>query len=103
VFPDGELHEVGTVGSILQEAGLEARYLESLGEHHALTLRRWVSNLEASWQEATDLVGECRARVWWLYMTACALGFERGDIQIHQMLAVRAVDGRSSFPLRPSY
>ena len=49
VFPDGELHEVGSVVSRIQNAGFEARHVEGLREHYALTLRAWVRNLEASW------------------------------------------------------
>ena len=52
VFPDGELHEVGAVVSRIQAAGFEVRHLESLREHYPLTLRRWVQNLEDSWDEA---------------------------------------------------
>ena len=40
VFPDGELHEVGTVISALQDHGLEVRHMENLREHYALTLRQ---------------------------------------------------------------
>ena len=47
VFPDGELHEVGTVVSAMQQDGFEVRHLESLREHYGLTLRAWVANLEA--------------------------------------------------------
>ena len=39
VFPDGELHEVGTVVSMMQDTDFEVRHLESLREHYALTLR----------------------------------------------------------------
>ncbi|MEZ5141500.1 MAG: cyclopropane-fatty-acyl-phospholipid synthase family protein [Acidimicrobiales bacterium] len=103
VFPDGELHEVGTVVSMLQEAGFEVRHLESLREHYALTLRAWVANLEQAWDEAVREVGEGRARVWRLYMAACALGFEHGSTQVHQVLAVAPDDGRSGMPLRPCF
>jgi cyclopropane-fatty-acyl-phospholipid synthase len=103
VFPDGELHEVGVVVSMLQETGFEVRHVETLREHYALTLRRWVSNLEKHWDEAVADVGGGRARVWRLYMAASALGFERGDLQVHQVLAVRADEGRSGMPLRPSF
>jgi cyclopropane-fatty-acyl-phospholipid synthase len=102
VFPDGELHEVGVVVSMLQEAGFEVRHVESLREHYALTLRHWVANLEANWAEAVVDVGAGRARVWRLYMAASALAFERDDLQIHQVLAVRPTDrGDSGLPLRP--
>ena len=77
VFPDGELHEIGSVVSTIGSAGLEVRHVEDLREHYALTLRSWVGNLEAGWDEAVVEVGEPRARIWRLYMAACALGFER--------------------------
>ena len=104
VFPDGELHEVGRVTSVIQDAGFEVRHLESLREHYALTLRRWLANLEAHWDEAVDEVGEERARAWWLYMAGSSVFFDVGRLQIHQILAVpEAVDGRSGMPLRPSF
>ena len=103
VFPDGELHEVGGVVSRIQSAGFEARHLESLREHYALTLRAWVRNLEASWDDAVAEVGAARARVWRLYMAACAVNFEAGNTQIHQVLAVRAADGVSGLSLRPQF
>jgi cyclopropane-fatty-acyl-phospholipid synthase len=103
VFPDGELHEVGQVVSAVQKAGFEARHMESLREHYALTLRAWVANLEASWDKAVELAGLGRARVWRLYMAASAVNFEDGNTQIHQVLAVKPDAGRSGFPLRPAY
>jgi cyclopropane-fatty-acyl-phospholipid synthase len=103
VFPDGELHEVGSVVSRLQRAGFEARHVEGMREHYALTLRSWVRNLEQAWPEAVTEVGEGRARVWRLYMAASAVGFEDGAVQIHQVLAVRAEKGASGLPLRPDF
>jgi len=103
VFPDGELHEVGSVVSRIQNSGFEARHVESLREHYALTLRAWVGNLEASWNRAVEEVGVARARVWRLYMAACAVNFEEGRNQIHQVLAVRDDGGASGFALRPDW
>ena len=103
VFPDGELHEVGVVVSMLQENGFEVRHLESLREHYALTLRHWVRNLEAGWQAAVAEVGANRARVWRLYMAASALNFVLGGVQVHQVLAVKSLDGNSGMPLRPEF
>jgi cyclopropane-fatty-acyl-phospholipid synthase len=104
VFPDGELHEVGRVISITQDAGFEVRHVESLREHYALTLRRWVANLEAHWDEAVAEVGAPRARVWRLYMAGSAIGFEAGRTQIHQVLSVpREPSGGSGVPLRPRF
>jgi cyclopropane-fatty-acyl-phospholipid synthase len=103
VFPDGELHEVGTIVSAMQQDGFEVRHLESLREHYGLTLRAWVANLEGSWDEAVALTSEGRARVWRLYMAASAVGFEAGRIQVHQVLAVKPEHGRSGLRLRPAF
>jgi cyclopropane-fatty-acyl-phospholipid synthase len=103
VFPDGELHEIGNVVSAIQRAGFEARHMESLREHYALTLRCWVRNLEANWDAAVAEVGPGRARVWRLYMAAAAVGFEHDDNQIHHVLATATTDGASGMPLRPRF
>ena len=104
VFPDGELHEVGSVITALQNAGLEVRHLENLREHYALTLRRWVFNLEENWEAAVAEVGEGRAKIWQLYMAGSAVMFEANDIHVDQVLAIKTPpDGDSHIPLRPTW
>ena len=99
VFPDGELLDVGDVVLGMHAAGFEVRDVESLREHYARTLRAWVANLEAHWDEAVALVGVGRARIWRLYMAASAVGFEDGGVSVHQVLAVRPEPGgRSGMP-----
>ncbi|MBA4865386.1 class I SAM-dependent methyltransferase [Streptomyces sp. PSKA54] len=101
VFPDGELQPVGTTVGLLEQAGFEVRDLESIREHYALTLRRWVANLEAGWPAAVKLTSPGRARVWRLYMAASALSFERNRIGVNQILAVKTPEsGASGMPLR---
>ncbi|MGH9209166.1 MAG: class I SAM-dependent methyltransferase [Acidimicrobiales bacterium] len=104
VFPDGELHEVGKVISVMQEAGFEVRHSEGLREHYGLTLRHWVANLERNWEAAVAESTVGRARVWRLYMAASAVNFAAGRTQIHQVLGVpRSADGDSGLPLRPVF
>ncbi|MGY1498358.1 class I SAM-dependent methyltransferase [Streptomyces sp. QTS52] len=101
VFPDGELAPVGTTVTQLERAGFEVRDVESIREHYALTLRRWVANLEADWPRAQRLTSPGRARVWRLYMAACALAFEHNRLGVNQVLAVRTPgSGASGMPLR---
>jgi len=96
VFPDGELEPLGVMVGSLEEAGFEVRDVESLREHYALTLRAWVANLERHWTRAIQLTTVGRARVWRLYMAACALAFQTGRIGVNQTLAVRTDDRGSS-------
>ncbi|WBB58926.1 cyclopropane-fatty-acyl-phospholipid synthase [Streptomyces sp. WMMC500] len=101
VFPDGELSPIGTTVDQLERAGFEVRDTQALREHYALTLRRWVANLEARWANAVALTSPGRARVWRLYMAASALSFERNRIGVNQVLAVRTPgSGDSGVPLR---
>ncbi|MFF0486854.1 class I SAM-dependent methyltransferase [Streptomyces sp. NPDC004435] len=101
VFPDGELAPMGRTLTTLEDAGFEVRDVEAIREHYALTLRRWVANLERDWDRAVRLVSPGRARIWRLYMAASAVSFERNRIGVNQFLAVRTpVSGRSGLPLR---
>ncbi|MEG3627145.1 cyclopropane-fatty-acyl-phospholipid synthase family protein [Streptomyces poriticola] len=101
VFPDGELAPLGTTVTQLERAGFEVRDVESIREHYALTLRRWVAALEAEWPRAVQLTSPGRARVWRLYMAASALAFEHNRIGVNQVLAVKTPEtGRSGLPLR---
>jgi len=103
VFPDGELQEISRVVTAVQNAGLEVRHTENLREHYALTLRAWVDNLKRSYPQAVAMVGEGRARVWRLYLAFSALGFEMGDIEVHQTLAVRPGGDKTRPSLRPTW
>jgi cyclopropane-fatty-acyl-phospholipid synthase len=104
VFPDGELQGIGHLIEVMNGEGFEIRHEENLREHYGRTLAGWGDNLDRHWDEAVDEVGEERARVWRLYMAACRLGFERNNIQLHQVLGVRPDDRGDSFmPLRPRW
>jgi cyclopropane-fatty-acyl-phospholipid synthase len=103
VFPDGELHEIGTVVTTLQRAGFEACHVEGLRDHYARTLRAWVANLERAWSAAVGHAGAARARVWRLYMAASAIAFETNRTSLHQVLAVHPASLGTGMPLRPQW
>jgi cyclopropane-fatty-acyl-phospholipid synthase len=104
VFPDGELIGSGTIISAAQDQGLEVQHSENLRPHYASTLRDWNRNLVEHWDECVAEVGEGTARVWGLYIAGSRVGFERGEVELHQVLATRNhPDGRSDFPMRPDW
>ncbi len=104
VFPDGELLDVADVTRAMEAAGFEVRDVESLREHYALTLRAWIDALERNWDAAVQEVGQGRARVWRAYMAGSVVGFEEGDIAVHQVLGVRrSRNGASGMPLRRTW
>ncbi|CAG7626750.1 class I SAM-dependent methyltransferase [Rhodococcus opacus] len=99
VFPDGEIEPIAPMIEALEGAGFEVRDVESLREHYALTLRAWVGNLEANWDEAVSHSSAGRARVWRLYMAGAALAFAANRFGINQVLAVKSSErGDSGMP-----
>jgi cyclopropane-fatty-acyl-phospholipid synthase len=104
VFPDGELTGSGRIIAEAQDAGLEVMHEENFRLHYARTLTGWCHNLRDNWDACVAEVGEGTARVWGLYMAGSRLAFERNEIQLHHVLAVKTTeDGRDGFPLRPDF
>lgn len=100
VFPDGELVTPHEVVTYAEQAGFETRDIESLREHYALTLRRWVHRLEARHDDACRLVGEQTYRVWRLYMAGSAHGFASGKLGVIQtLLSSPGKSGNAHLPL----
>ena len=77
--------------------GIDSRYAPA--DSPIDTLRAWVANLEANWDEAVRLSSAGRARVWRLYMAGSALAFRSNRLGINQVLAVKTgPGGASGFP-----
>jgi len=99
VFPDGQLDNISNVQHVMERARFEIADVEALRPHYALTLRHWVERLERNRSRALQFVNEATYRVWRLYMAACALEFEAGDIGIYQVLASKRAPGAPPLPL----
>jgi cyclopropane-fatty-acyl-phospholipid synthase len=89
VFPDGALVPAYRTVTELERAGLELWDVQQLRPHYARTLEHWVSNLESAADTARELVGERTYRVWRAYMAGSAVAFERNELGVVQVLAVR--------------
>ena len=72
--------------SAMQQPGFEVRHVESLREHYALTLRHWVANLEANWDDAVRHVGPRPGPGLAALHGGSALELRDGRTQIHQVL-----------------
>ena len=100
VFPHGELPHLSTMVAELSLAGMEVVDVESLRLHYARTLEFWSANLEANLAKAAKLVPEQALRIWRLYLAGCAHGFQKGWINLHQILAIKPrADGSHELPL----
>jgi cyclopropane-fatty-acyl-phospholipid synthase len=99
VFPDGELVRINEMLRAAEHCGFEVRDVESLREHYALTLRKWIANLEAGYEQAVALKDERTYRTWRLYMAASAQGFESRGTNIYQSLLSKSERGLAEVPL----
>jgi len=100
VFPDGELEAISESLRAAESENFEVRDVESLREHYAITLRHWVSRLEAHHTEALEAVDEATYRVWRLYMAGSSHGFKTGRLNVYQsLLAKPTAEGPSGLPM----
>jgi len=97
IFPGGELLHVSVVLEHMARAGLEMVDTENLRPHYARTLWAWSDRLEAQLPAAREVLaaqadggkGDKVLCAYRLYLAGSALGFERGWMALHQMLAMR--------------
>jgi cyclopropane-fatty-acyl-phospholipid synthase len=99
VFPDGQLDTISNIQRVMEHSKFEIDDVEALRPHYAMTLRHWVARLERQRTHALQYVNEATYRVWRLYMAACALQFESGEIGIYQILANKRTAGNPAIPL----
>ncbi|TPW27281.1 SAM-dependent methyltransferase [Pararhizobium mangrovi] len=98
IFPGGELDHIGMTLGNLEGCGFEAHDVENLREHYGRTCRLWADRLHENMEAATGEIGGPRARLWQLYLTGCALAFERGTVQIYQTVATKRRRGHAGLP-----
>ena len=104
VFPDGELTHISRVLEVMSREGLECCDVENLRPHYAKTLWHWVDRLESNQDQALELVGERKYRIWRTYMAGFAVAFERNWDALHQVLAGKTGDsGQPAYPLTRDY
>jgi cyclopropane-fatty-acyl-phospholipid synthase len=99
IFPDGELVSIPDTLSHLARAGFEIRDVESLREHYAYTLRRWLERLEANRTEAVRLSDEVNYRTFRIYLAGAIYGFRIAVYNVNQTLVVKSSAEFSGLPL----
>ena len=98
IFPGGELDTLGMSVNGLESHGFEVHDCENLRVHYGRTCRLWATRLHENMDAAIAEVGASKARIWLLYLSGCALAFERGTVQINQTLASRRKKGLMPVP-----
>jgi cyclopropane-fatty-acyl-phospholipid synthase len=89
VFPDGEALPFSRVQLALERAGFHTGHVEGFREDYARTLREWTKRLDEHLDEAEQLAGVQRTRIWRLYLRAARHGFDTSITAVYQARAHR--------------
>jgi len=83
IFPGGMLPSTAIIAQEAERAGLSLDGVETFGHSYARTLWTWRENFHARWPSIRALGFDDRfKRLWDYYLTYCAVGFERGTIDV---------------------
>ena len=96
VFPDGDSQPIAYILNIAAEKQFEVRDLESLREHYALTLKKWLERYEAHESTILEMLGPTGYRQWRIYLAGARWAFESGYNSIHQALLYKSINGASA-------
>jgi cyclopropane-fatty-acyl-phospholipid synthase len=96
---DTERPSLSTMVRTAEAAGFEIRDVENLREHCALTLDRWLSNLESNVDRARQIAGDATYRTWRLRIASSARAIRAGRAGFYQILCSKPKRGASGLPL----
>jgi cyclopropane-fatty-acyl-phospholipid synthase len=91
VFPDGEALPLSRVQLALERAGFHSDHVEGFREDYSRTLRDWTARLDERLEQAEQLAGVQRTRIWRLYLRAARHGFDTSITAVYQVRARRPV------------
>ena len=92
IFPGGTIPSLREMISILSDHQFYTLDVESLRRHYCRTLRLWEQNFNDHLPEIQEKMGAEFARMWDLYLNACAATFHNGVIDLHQILSSKGIN-----------
>ena len=92
IFPGGVIPSLREVIQIAGDMRFYTIDVESLRRHYNKTLLEWNKNFQAHRAEVVEMFDEKFARMWELYLCACAATFQNGIIDLSQILFTNDVN-----------
>lgn len=92
IFPGGTVPSLREIINLMADFSFYTLDVESLRRHYNKTLLCWRKNFFEHWDEICSVKGEEFARMWDLYLAACAATFNNGIIDLHQILMSKGVN-----------
>lgn len=92
IFPGGVIPSLREIMQIAGELRFYTVDVESLRRHYNKTLLCWNENFQQHRAEVVEMFDEKFARMWELYLCACAATFMNGIIDLHQIVFTNDVN-----------
>ncbi|WP_099467204.1 SAM-dependent methyltransferase [Konateibacter massiliensis] len=92
IFPGGMVPSLREIINIFPEYNFYTLDVESLRRHYNKTLLHWRENFVEHKAEIEKERGTEFARMWELYLCACAATFNNGIIDLHQILMSKGIN-----------
>lgn len=92
IFPGGVIPSLRELIGIAGELGFYTLDVESLRRHYTKTLLCWNKSFQEHRREVVSMFDERFARMWELYLCACAAVFQNGIVDLHQVLFSNGVN-----------
>ena len=92
IFPGGVIPSLREIMQIAGELRFYTVDVESLRRHYNKTLLCWNENFQQHRAEVIEMFDEKFARMWELYLCACAATFMNGIIDLHQIVFTNDVN-----------
>lgn len=92
IFPGGVVPSLREIMNIAGDKRFYTVGVESLRRHYNKTLLCWNKNFQKHREEVVELFDERFARMWELYLCACAATFMNGIIDLHQIIFTNDVN-----------
>lgn len=90
IFPGAYPPTLSEMLAILEPQGLSVIDVENLRLHYALTLEHWLRRFEDARERVSGMYDERFVRTWRLYLAGSLAAFNTGNLQLFQVLFVRA-------------
>ncbi|MFT4146222.1 MAG: cyclopropane-fatty-acyl-phospholipid synthase family protein [Mobilitalea sp.] len=92
IFPGGTVPSLREIVTLLPDYNFYTLDIESLRRHYNRTLLCWRENFSKNIAEIEKKRGKEFARMWELYLCACAATFNNGIIDLHQILMSKGIN-----------
>jgi cyclopropane-fatty-acyl-phospholipid synthase len=90
IFPGAHPPTLREMMDLFEPARLSVLDVENIRLHYAATLRAWLANYEENVDKVRKLFDEPFVRAWRLYLAGSIVAFERGNLQLFQVVFARS-------------